>query len=188
MYRPKHVEWTCREINSLHIVASVGHSIETEFSFMFGATFRIELQQSQWKEIKHAKRRVKQWKHLTGLTDKCEYSETKTCRGEMQWGKLSRQTLVHETVHNLFKSQSSEAKDKVYRNESVCTWPMRTRRSTAPYSGFFSTWKEVTGPGGLVRIKGELGQSNNTSTFQSSSFFKVLPIFQEPCYSKITCD
>ena len=28
MYRPKHVEWTCREINSLHIVASVGHSIE----------------------------------------------------------------------------------------------------------------------------------------------------------------
>ena len=28
MYRPKHVEWTCREINSLHIVASVGHSTE----------------------------------------------------------------------------------------------------------------------------------------------------------------
>ena len=28
MYRPKHVEWTCRERNSLHIVASVGHSIE----------------------------------------------------------------------------------------------------------------------------------------------------------------
>ena len=28
VYRPKHVEWTCREINSLHIVASVGHSIE----------------------------------------------------------------------------------------------------------------------------------------------------------------
>jgi len=28
VYRPKHVEWTCREINSLHIVASVGYSIE----------------------------------------------------------------------------------------------------------------------------------------------------------------
>jgi hypothetical protein len=28
VYRPKHVEWTCREINSLHIVASVGHSME----------------------------------------------------------------------------------------------------------------------------------------------------------------
>ena len=28
VYRTKHVEWTCREINSLHIVASVGHSIE----------------------------------------------------------------------------------------------------------------------------------------------------------------
>ena len=33
MYRPKHVEWTCREINSLHIVASVGHSIECILPF-----------------------------------------------------------------------------------------------------------------------------------------------------------
>ena len=34
MYRPKHVEWTCREINSLHIVASVGHSIEDKLGLV----------------------------------------------------------------------------------------------------------------------------------------------------------
>ena len=34
VYRPKHVEWTCREINSLHIVAAVGHSIELSISFL----------------------------------------------------------------------------------------------------------------------------------------------------------
>jgi len=38
VYRPKHVEWTCREINSLHIVASVGHSIELKYTSDCGHT------------------------------------------------------------------------------------------------------------------------------------------------------
>jgi hypothetical protein len=86
---------------------------------MYGATFRTELQQSQRNAIKHAKRTVKQRKHLRVLADKCEYSETKTRRGELQWGKLSRQTLMHETAHNLSHSPVKRSTMCIVTNLSV---------------------------------------------------------------------
>lgn len=143
---------------------------QSEFSFTYGSTFRTELQQSQRKAIKHAKRSVKQWEQLTELTDKREYSETKTRRGELQRRKMSRQTLVHETVHNLLKSQSSEAKDNVYRNESVCTWAMRTRRSTAPTRRVSQHEKKWPVQEGLSALEENWDKTTILLTFHSSSF------------------
>jgi len=58
VYRPKHVEWTCREINSLHIVASVGHSIEciehlvrTDYERVVTKKSRVNLREEEWEDL-----------------------------------------------------------------------------------------------------------------------------------------
>lgn len=137
---------------------------------MYGATFRITLQLSQQKAIKHAKRCVKYWEQWT-VDGQMRILWNKDTLAELQWGNSHVKTVAKKDRYTIYLCHSPvKRRTTCIETNQVCTWTMRTALNT--FRGLrrqfphYSVLRDAgNNPGWPVGIKEELRQNESTRTF-----------------------